>query len=68
MRLLSADSKLHLVSLSFTVILNGIALFIRAKDTVYQRYKRDHLAFTISRVSVGVERGVRGILPPVGRV
>ena len=29
LRLLSADSKLHLVSLLFTVILNGVTLFIR---------------------------------------
>ena len=50
LRLFSADSKLHLLSLSFPVILNGVTLFIRAKDTVYQRYKRDHLACTISRV------------------
>ena len=50
LRFLSADSKLHLVSLSFPVILNGVTPFIRAKDTVYQRYNRDHLACTISRV------------------
>ena len=31
LRLLFADSKLHLVSLLFTVILNGVTLFIRAK-------------------------------------
>lgn len=63
MRLLFADSELHLVSLLFTVILNGVTLFIRAKDTVCQRYKRDHLACTISRVVKRVR-----VAGPMGKV